>query len=174
MTTVLTGQQAHVLTETKCLSMLGIFCIFNRSPGGRWLSVSHPSVVAQPCTCLLTCGSPSAPVCSSVAQPCHRVLTCALFSLVQDTEVLNTAILTGKPVSVPVKVVGVQEDGSVVDVLESVECRSADEDVVKVQKIVDDHAHTCSPLLLPPPLSVSLSVSFRLFLSLSVSPPRSV
>ena len=46
---------------------------------------------------------------------------------------LNTAILTGKAVSVPVKVVGVQEDGSVVDVSESVECRSADEDVIKVQ-----------------------------------------
>lgn len=60
------------------------------------------------------------------------LLTCAPCSLAQDTEVLNTAILTGKPVSVPVKVVGVQEDGSVVDVLESVECRSADEDVVKV------------------------------------------
>ncbi|XP_060166831.1 transmembrane protein 132B-like isoform X5 [Globicephala melas] len=48
-----------------------------------------------------------------------------------DTEVLNTAILTGKVVSVPVKVVAVQEDGSVVDVSEAVECRSADEDVVK-------------------------------------------
>ncbi|XP_076779085.1 transmembrane protein 132B [Arvicanthis niloticus] len=57
--------------------------------------------------------------------------------LTMDTEVLNTAILTGKPVSVPVKVVGVQEDGSVVDVLESVECRSADEDVVKVSNTCD-------------------------------------
>ncbi|XP_012371179.1 transmembrane protein 132B [Octodon degus] len=54
-----------------------------------------------------------------------------------DTEVLNTAILTGKPVSVPVKVVGVQEDGSVVHVSESVECRSADEDVVKVDSVYD-------------------------------------
>ncbi|XP_066870990.1 uncharacterized protein [Kogia breviceps] len=54
--------------------------------------------------------------------------------LVQDTEVLNTAILTGKVVSVPVKVVAVQEDGSVVDVSEAVECRSADEDVVKVHR----------------------------------------
>ncbi|EHB01497.1 Transmembrane protein 132B [Heterocephalus glaber] len=55
----------------------------------------------------------------------------------QDTEVLNTAILTGKPVSVPVRVVGVQEDGSVVHVSESVECRSADEDVVKVSNNCD-------------------------------------
>lgn len=51
----------------------------------------------------------------------------------QDTEVLNTAILTGKTVSVPVKVVAVQEDGSVVDVSNFTECRSADEDVIKVR-----------------------------------------
>ena len=57
------------------------------------------------------------------------------FSPVQDTEILNTAVLTGKAVSVPVKVVAVQEDGSVVDVLEPVECTSADEDVVKVQQL---------------------------------------
>ncbi|KAM5199409.1 transmembrane protein 132B isoform 3-T3 [Hipposideros larvatus] len=57
--------------------------------------------------------------------------------LAMDTEILNTAILTGKAVSVPVKVVGVQEDGSVVDVSESVECRSADEDVIKVSNHCD-------------------------------------
>nr|KAF6468262.1 transmembrane protein 132B [Rousettus aegyptiacus] len=51
--------------------------------------------------------------------------------LAMDTEILNTAIVTGKAVSVPVRVVGVEEDGSVVDVLESVECRSVDEDVIK-------------------------------------------
>nr|XP_056715062.1 transmembrane protein 132B [Euleptes europaea] len=52
--------------------------------------------------------------------------------LAMDTEILNTAILTGKTVSLPVKVVAVEEDGSVIDVSESVECRSADEDVLKV------------------------------------------
>nr|KAF6404292.1 transmembrane protein 132B [Molossus molossus] len=57
--------------------------------------------------------------------------------LAMDTEVLNTAILTGKAVSVPVKVVAIQEDGSVVDVSESVECRSADEDVIKVSSRCD-------------------------------------
>uniref|UniRef100_A0A8C5KSF9 Transmembrane protein 132B n=1 Tax=Jaculus jaculus TaxID=51337 RepID=A0A8C5KSF9_JACJA len=57
--------------------------------------------------------------------------------LIMDTEVLNTAILTGKPVSIPVKVVGVEEDGSVVDVSEAVECKSADEDVVKVSNTCD-------------------------------------
>ncbi|KAM5310896.1 transmembrane protein 132B [Glossophaga mutica] len=57
--------------------------------------------------------------------------------LAMDTEILNTAVLTGKAVSVPVKVVAVQEDGSVVDVSEPVECASADEDVVKVSERCD-------------------------------------
>ncbi|XP_058137201.1 transmembrane protein 132B isoform X2 [Dasypus novemcinctus] len=57
--------------------------------------------------------------------------------LAMDTEVLNTAILTGKAVSVPIKVVAVQEDGSVVDVSDSVECKSADEDVIKVSNNCD-------------------------------------
>lgn len=61
----------------------------------------------------------------------------------QDTEILNTAILTGQAVSVPVKVVAVQEDGSVVTVAEALECRSADEDVVKVLPV--------SPPLSPSP-----------------------
>uniref|UniRef100_A0A6J0T7K3 Transmembrane protein 132B n=1 Tax=Pogona vitticeps TaxID=103695 RepID=A0A6J0T7K3_9SAUR len=57
--------------------------------------------------------------------------------LAMDTEVLNTAILTGKPVSVPVKVVAVEEDGSVRDVSGSTECKSADEDVIKVSDNCD-------------------------------------
>lgn len=50
--------------------------------------------------------------------------------LFQEAEILNTAILTGKTVAVPVKVVSVEEDGAVTD-LKSVECRSSDEDVIK-------------------------------------------
>ncbi|XP_045697159.1 transmembrane protein 132B isoform X2 [Phyllostomus hastatus] len=57
--------------------------------------------------------------------------------LAMDAEILNTAVLTGRPVSVPVKVVAVREDGSVVDVSEPVECASADEDVVKVSADCD-------------------------------------
>ncbi|KAJ1073893.1 hypothetical protein K5549_007131 [Capra hircus] len=49
----------------------------------------------------------------------------------QDLEVPNTVILTGKAVSAPIKMVAVQEDGLVVDLSEAVECRSADEDVIK-------------------------------------------
>lgn len=51
--------------------------------------------------------------------------------LLQEAEILNTAVLTGKTVAVPVKVVSVEEDGTVTGLLESVECRSSDEDVVK-------------------------------------------
>ncbi|KAK9391488.1 putative transmembrane protein [Crotalus adamanteus] len=54
-----------------------------------------------------------------------------------DTEILNTAILTGKPVSIPVKVVAVDEDGSIRDISSSAECRSADEDVLKVSDNCD-------------------------------------
>ena len=50
----------------------------------------------------------------------------------QDTEILNTAVLTGRTVAVPVKVVTVGTDGTVSDVTESVECRSTDEEAVKV------------------------------------------
>uniref|UniRef100_A0A8C7WL62 Transmembrane protein 132C-like n=1 Tax=Oncorhynchus mykiss TaxID=8022 RepID=A0A8C7WL62_ONCMY len=52
--------------------------------------------------------------------------------LAMDTEILNTAVLTGRTVAVPVKVVTVGTDGTVTDVTESVECRSTDEEVVKV------------------------------------------
>ncbi|EPY81001.1 transmembrane protein 132D [Camelus ferus] len=45
-----------------------------------------------------------------------------------EADILNTAILTGKTVAVPVKVVSVEEDGTVTELLESVECRSSDED----------------------------------------------
>ncbi|XP_048178765.1 transmembrane protein 132B isoform X1 [Corvus hawaiiensis] len=66
-----------------------------------------------------------------------RTMFVGIVPLAMDTEILNTAILTGRMVSVPVKVVAVQEDGSVVDVSGSTECRSADEDVVKVSDSCD-------------------------------------
>ncbi|MEQ2187223.1 hypothetical protein GOODEAATRI_002443 [Goodea atripinnis] len=52
--------------------------------------------------------------------------------LAMDTEILNTAVLTGRTVAVPVKVVTVGTDGAVSDVTESVECKSTDEQVIKV------------------------------------------
>ncbi|XP_016058612.1 PREDICTED: transmembrane protein 132C, partial [Miniopterus natalensis] len=57
--------------------------------------------------------------------------------LAMDTELLNTAILTGKTVALPIRVVSVEENGAVTDISESVECRSADEDVIKVSDRCD-------------------------------------
>ncbi|XP_055987402.1 transmembrane protein 132B-like [Sorex fumeus] len=57
--------------------------------------------------------------------------------LAMDTELLNTAVLTGRPVAVPVQVVAVEEDGAVVRVTGDVECKSADEDIVKVSNTCD-------------------------------------
>ncbi|XP_067114802.1 LOW QUALITY PROTEIN: transmembrane protein 132C-like [Osmerus mordax] len=57
--------------------------------------------------------------------------------LAMDSEILNTAILTGRTVALPVKVVTVGTDGSVTDVTESVECKSTDEEVVKVSERCD-------------------------------------
>ncbi|XP_072311380.1 transmembrane protein 132C [Eucyclogobius newberryi] len=57
--------------------------------------------------------------------------------LAMDTEILNTAVLTGRTVAVPVKVVTVGTDGSVSDVTEAVECRSTDEQVIKVSERCD-------------------------------------
>lgn len=50
----------------------------------------------------------------------------------QETEILNTAVLTGRTVAVPVKVLTVASDGTVSDVTESAECRTTDEQVIKV------------------------------------------
>ncbi|KAM3874371.1 transmembrane protein 132C [Diretmus argenteus] len=57
--------------------------------------------------------------------------------LAMDTEILNTAVLTGRTVAVPVKVVTVGADGAVSDVTESVKCWSTAEDVVKVSERCD-------------------------------------
>ncbi|KAJ6656590.1 hypothetical protein lerEdw1_003477 [Lerista edwardsae] len=59
------------------------------------------------------------------------------FCTFEEAEILNTAILTGKTVAVPVKVVSVEDDGTVTDLLDSVECRSSDEDVIKVSDRCD-------------------------------------
>uniref|UniRef100_A0A8C2J9A4 Si:dkey-112m2.1 n=1 Tax=Cyprinus carpio TaxID=7962 RepID=A0A8C2J9A4_CYPCA len=57
--------------------------------------------------------------------------------LAMETEILNAAVLTGKTVAMPVKVVTVGTEGTVTDVTESVECRSTDEEVVKVSERCD-------------------------------------
>ncbi|XP_041643849.1 transmembrane protein 132C [Cheilinus undulatus] len=57
--------------------------------------------------------------------------------LAEDTEVVNTAILTGRRVSMPVKLVTVETDGQVREVDDSVTCSSTDVDVVKVSPNCD-------------------------------------
>jgi hypothetical protein len=53
-------------------------------------------------------------------------------STLQDTEIINTAILTGRTVAIPVKVVSIEMSGVVTDVSSFVECKSSNEDIVKV------------------------------------------
>ncbi|XP_049907497.1 transmembrane protein 132D [Epinephelus moara] len=57
--------------------------------------------------------------------------------LAEDTEVVNTAILTGRRVAVPIKLVTVETDGQVREVDDSVTCSSTDVDVVKVSPNCD-------------------------------------
>ncbi|XP_009995985.1 PREDICTED: transmembrane protein 132C [Chaetura pelagica] len=67
---------------------------------------------------------------------CQKDLV-GIVPLAMDTEILNTAILTGKTVAVPIKVVSVEENSAVTDISESVECKSSDEDVIKVSDRCD-------------------------------------
>uniref|UniRef100_A0A8D3CN27 Transmembrane protein 132D n=1 Tax=Scophthalmus maximus TaxID=52904 RepID=A0A8D3CN27_SCOMX len=60
-----------------------------------------------------------------------------LAPLVMDTEILNTAVLTGKKVVMPVRIVAVEEDGVVTDVSDYTDCSSADENVLKVSDRCD-------------------------------------
>ncbi|XP_053181473.1 transmembrane protein 132D [Scomber japonicus] len=57
--------------------------------------------------------------------------------LAEDTEVVNTAILTGRRVAVPIKLVTVETDGQVREVDDWVTCSSTDVDVVKVSPNCD-------------------------------------
>ncbi|XP_076614790.1 transmembrane protein 132D [Chaetodon auriga] len=60
-----------------------------------------------------------------------------LAPLVMNTDILNTAALTGEMVSVPVKTLAVEADGSVTDVTNYTSCRSTEEDALKVSERCD-------------------------------------
>ncbi|XP_073334373.1 transmembrane protein 132D-like [Pagrus major] len=60
-----------------------------------------------------------------------------LAPLVMNTDILNTAVLTGVTVSIPVKTLAVEADGSVTDVTNYTSCRSTEEDVLKVSERCD-------------------------------------
>ncbi|KAJ7996838.1 hypothetical protein DPEC_G00222680, partial [Dallia pectoralis] len=61
----------------------------------------------------------------------------AIIPLSMDTEIINTAILSGRTVAIPVKVVSVEISGVITDVSSFVECKSSNEDTVKVSKNCD-------------------------------------
>lgn len=56
----------------------------------------------------------------------------AFLCSLQDTEIINTAILTGRTVAIPVKVIAIEVTGLVLDVSALVECESDNEDIIKV------------------------------------------
>ncbi|XP_054906586.1 transmembrane protein 132D [Poeciliopsis prolifica] len=85
---------------------------------------------------------PSAPKTVAKTEGAMRIYTTqrdfvGLAPLVMDTEILNTAVLTGKKVVMPVRTVAVEEDGLVTDVSDYTDCSSTDEDVLKVSDRCD-------------------------------------
>ncbi|XP_061554393.1 transmembrane protein 132D [Phycodurus eques] len=60
-----------------------------------------------------------------------------LAPLVMSTDMLNTAMLTGKVVKVPVKTLAVEANGSITDVSSLTSCRSTDKEVIKVSERCD-------------------------------------
>uniref|UniRef100_A0A671M0Q7 Transmembrane protein 132E-like n=1 Tax=Sinocyclocheilus anshuiensis TaxID=1608454 RepID=A0A671M0Q7_9TELE len=61
----------------------------------------------------------------------------AIIPLSMDTEIINTAVLTGRTVAIPVKVVSIELNGAVTDVSSFVQCKSFNEDIVKVSMNCD-------------------------------------
>uniref|UniRef100_A0A8B9S4P2 Transmembrane protein 132E n=1 Tax=Apteryx owenii TaxID=8824 RepID=A0A8B9S4P2_APTOW len=61
----------------------------------------------------------------------------AIVPLAMDTEIINTAILTGRTVAIPVKVIAIELSGVIVDVSAMVECKSNNEDIIKVSSSCD-------------------------------------
>ncbi|XP_072501046.1 transmembrane protein 132E [Notamacropus eugenii] len=61
----------------------------------------------------------------------------AILPLAMDTEIINTAILTGRTVAIPVKVIAIEVTGQVLDVSSLVECESNNEDIIKVSRSCD-------------------------------------
>uniref|UniRef100_A0A8C5L0L6 Transmembrane protein 132E n=1 Tax=Jaculus jaculus TaxID=51337 RepID=A0A8C5L0L6_JACJA len=61
----------------------------------------------------------------------------AILPLAMDTEIINTAILTGRTVAIPVKVLAIEVTGLILDVSALVECKSDNEDIIKVSRSCD-------------------------------------
>ncbi|XP_020659622.3 transmembrane protein 132E isoform X1 [Pogona vitticeps] len=61
----------------------------------------------------------------------------AILPLAMDTEIINTAILTGRTVAIPVKVIAIEMTGATMDVSGLVKCKSSNEDIIKVSNGCD-------------------------------------
>ncbi|XP_018412302.1 PREDICTED: transmembrane protein 132E [Nanorana parkeri] len=61
----------------------------------------------------------------------------AIVPLAMDTEIINTAILTGRTVAIPVKVLAIETSGVITDISTFVSCKSSNEDIIKVSSSCD-------------------------------------
>ncbi|KAM4699603.1 transmembrane protein 132E [Discoglossus pictus] len=61
----------------------------------------------------------------------------AIVPLAMDTEIINTAILTGRTVAIPVKVLAIETSGVITDISSLVTCKSSNEDIIKVSSSCD-------------------------------------
>ncbi|XP_073521070.1 transmembrane protein 132E isoform X2 [Phyllobates terribilis] len=61
----------------------------------------------------------------------------AIVPLAMDTEIINTAILTGRTVAIPVKVLAIEVSGVITDITSFTECKSSNEDIIKVSSSCD-------------------------------------
>ncbi|OCT92298.1 hypothetical protein XELAEV_18015354mg [Xenopus laevis] len=61
----------------------------------------------------------------------------AIVPLAMDTEIINTAILTGRTVAIPVKVLAIETSGVITDITSVTECKSSNEDIIKVSSSCD-------------------------------------
>ncbi|XP_058020454.1 transmembrane protein 132E isoform X1 [Ahaetulla prasina] len=61
----------------------------------------------------------------------------AILALAMDTEIINTAILTGRTVAIPVKVIAIEMTGDILDISAMVKCKSSNEDIIKVSSSCD-------------------------------------
>ncbi|XP_063313261.1 transmembrane protein 132E [Pelobates fuscus] len=61
----------------------------------------------------------------------------AIVPLAMDTEIINTAILTGRTVAIPVKVLAIETTGDITDISSYTSCKSSNEDIIKVSSSCD-------------------------------------
>ncbi|XP_075446022.1 transmembrane protein 132E [Ascaphus truei] len=61
----------------------------------------------------------------------------AIVPLAMDTEIINTAILTGRTVAIPVKVLAIETSGIITDISSLTKCKSSNEDIIKVSSSCD-------------------------------------